>query len=99
MPDPARFLNFFGNLILTAADAAKKEQAHGAVFGEGVHLLWAQGNAEAAIRVERLTNQTPKTYDVDILCGYSLGSVPHQPYNDAGLHQNGHPVARSQTLQ
>jgi hypothetical protein len=37
--------------------------------------LWAQGNAEAAIRVERLVNQLAETYDVDILCGYSLGSV------------------------
>ena len=75
MPDPARFVNFFGNLIKTAAGAAKAEHARVAVFGEGVHLLWAQGNAEAAIRVERLTNQLAETYDVDILCGYSLGSV------------------------
>jgi DNA-binding response OmpR family regulator len=75
MPDPSRFLNLFGNLIVTAADAAKREQGRVAVFGEGVHLLWAQGNAEAAIRVETLTNQIPKTCDVDILCGYSLGSV------------------------
>ena len=75
MPDPARFLNLFGNLIVTAADAAKGEQARVAVFGEGVHLLWAQGNAEAAIRAETLTNQIPKTCNVDILCGYSLGSV------------------------
>jgi hypothetical protein len=38
MPDPARFLNFFGNLIVTAAHAAKGEQARVAVFGKGVHL-------------------------------------------------------------
>jgi hypothetical protein len=31
--------------------------------------------AEAAIQVEKLGNQLAKTYDVDILCGYSLGSV------------------------
>jgi DNA-binding NarL/FixJ family response regulator len=75
MPDPTRFLNLFGSLIATAAEAAKGEQSRVAVFGESVHLLWAQGNAEAAIRVERLTNQIAKTYDVDILCGYSLSSV------------------------
>jgi len=40
-----------------------------------VHLLWAQGNAEAAIQVEKLGNQLPKTCDLDILCGYSLDSV------------------------
>ena len=75
MPDAARFLNFFGNLIVAAAQAAKGEQARVAVCGEGVHLLWAQGNVEAAIRVESLTNEMPKTYNVDILCGYSLSSV------------------------
>jgi DNA-binding NarL/FixJ family response regulator len=74
-PDPARFLKLFGDLIVTVAAAAKREQARVAVFGEGVQLLWAQGNAEAAIQVERLTNRIGKTHDVDILCGYSLGTV------------------------
>jgi hypothetical protein len=40
-----------------------------------VHLLWTQGNVEAAIQFEKLGNQLAKTYDVDILCGYSLGNV------------------------
>ena len=75
IPDPTRFLNLFGNLIATAASAAKGEQARVAVFGEGVHLLWAQGNAEAAIQVEGLCDRLAKAYDVDILCGYSLGTV------------------------
>ena len=43
-------------------------------FIAAADLLWAQGNAEAAIQVEKLGNQLVKTYDVDILCGYSLGS-------------------------
>ena len=75
LPDPVRFLKLLGSLIATAAEAARGEQARVAVFGEIVHLLWAQGNAEAAIQVEKLGNQLAKTYDVDILCGYSLGSV------------------------
>jgi len=75
MLDPVRYLNLFRDLIVRAADAAKGEQARVVVFGEGVHLLWAQGNAEAAIQAEGLCNQLAKTYDVDILCGYSLGIV------------------------
>ncbi len=46
-----------------------------AFFGEGVQLLGEQGNAEAVIRVERLSNQIANLYDVDILCGYSLDTV------------------------
>ena len=74
-PDPVRFLKVLGNLISTAAKAVKGKEARVAIFGEMCHLLWAQGNAEAAIQVEKLGNQLAKTYDVDILCGYSLGSV------------------------
>jgi len=77
MPDSVRFLKLLGSLIVTASDATKgDDQARVAIFGELVHLLWAQGNAEAAIQVEKLGNELAKTYDVDILCGYSLGSVP-----------------------
>ena len=75
MPDPGRFLKLFGSLIATAAEAARGEQARVSVFGEMCHLLWAKGNTEAAIQVEKLGNQLAKTYDVDILCGYSLASV------------------------
>jgi hypothetical protein len=68
-------LNLFRDLIVRAADAANEKQRHVALFGEGVHLLWAQGNAEAAIQVEGLCNQLAKAYDADILCGYSLRGV------------------------
>ena len=75
LPDPGRFLTLFRNLIETAAQVVKGEQARVAFFGEGAPLLWAEGNAETAIRVEELSHQLAETYDVDILCGYSLGSV------------------------
>ena len=37
-----------------------------------MHLLWAEGNAEAAIQLEKLGNELVNAYDIDILCGYSL---------------------------
>jgi len=74
-PDPVRFVKVLGNLMSTAAKAVKNKQARVAIFGEMCHLLWAQGNAEAAIQVEKLGNQLTKTHDVDILCGYSLSIV------------------------
>jgi DNA-binding NarL/FixJ family response regulator len=75
VPDPVRFLKVLGNLISTAARAVKGKQARVAIFGEMCHLLWAQGNAEAAIQVEELGNLLARTYDIDILCGYSLSNV------------------------
>jgi len=73
MPDPALFMKAFGNLIPRAAKAAKVEHPRVAIFGECVHLLWAEGNAEAAIATEKLGNQLIKAYAVDILGGYSVG--------------------------
>jgi CheY-like chemotaxis protein len=74
-PDPARFMNAFSNLVLRAAIAARREQPRVSVFGECVNLLWAQGNHEGAILMEKLGNELIKTHDVDILCGYSLDNV------------------------
>jgi hypothetical protein len=74
MPDPVRFANAFGNLIIVAAKATNREHPRVAVFGECVHLLWAQGNAEAAIQMEKLGNQLTQSHNVDILCGYPLSS-------------------------
>jgi DNA-binding NarL/FixJ family response regulator len=73
MLDPFLFLEGFSELILKAANAAKGEHPRVAVFGAGADLLWKQGNVEAAIQDERLCNELTKRYDVDILCGYSLG--------------------------
>jgi DNA-binding NarL/FixJ family response regulator len=73
MLESARFLQDVRTLILKAANAANLERPRVAVFGECADLLWKQGNAEAAIQEEKLCNQLTKSYDVDILCGYSLG--------------------------
>jgi hypothetical protein len=74
MPDPVRFLRLLGDLIAVATAGSKAEQGRVAIFGECVHLLWAEGNAEAAIQVEKLGNELAKQYYVDILCGYRLAS-------------------------
>jgi hypothetical protein len=69
------FSNLLVDLIAAATTAATGKHPHVSVFGECIHLLWAQSNAEAAIQFEKLGNQLVKTYDVDILCGYSLSNV------------------------
>jgi CheY-like chemotaxis protein len=82
MLDTARFMDGFGNLILRAQKAAKTRPARVAIFGEVAHILWTQGNAQAAIQDEKLCNRLIEMYDVDILCGYSLVGV------DQGMDSN-----------
>jgi DNA-binding NarL/FixJ family response regulator len=76
MPNPVLFVKVFDDLILAAVKAATAKHPQVAIFGECVHLLWAQGNAEAAIQMEKLGNTLIRTYDVSILCGYLPRSLP-----------------------
>jgi len=70
LPDPVRFFKVVGDLMASAARAARGEHPRVSGYGECAALLWAQGHAEAAIREEQLWDEIAKTYDVDILCGY-----------------------------
>ena len=72
LPDPVRFFAVAGDLFTTAARATVGGRV--AFCGECGSILWAQGNADAAIRMEQLCNQLAKRYDMDILCGFSLSS-------------------------
>jgi hypothetical protein len=74
MPDPVRFLQLLGDLIVTAGAAAKGPNGRVSVFGECVNLLCQQGNPQAAIQMEQLGNKLIKIHALDILCGYSLGA-------------------------
>ena len=75
MPDTGWFLKAVDDLIVAARKDANGEHLRVAACGECAHMLWAQGKADAAIRLEELWNQIAKTYNVDILCGYSLESL------------------------
>jgi DNA-binding NarL/FixJ family response regulator len=81
LPDPARFLKVFGDLLSFAASAAKAGHARVAACGEFAPTLWAQGNADAAIQVERLTDELARTHNVDILCGYVLNDSQEEGEN------------------
>jgi DNA-binding NarL/FixJ family response regulator len=74
LPDRGKFFDVTGDLIVAAAKAAKVEHARVAACGECAPLLWAQGKAEAAIRLEHLWDEIAKSYGVGVLCGYPLGS-------------------------
>jgi len=75
--NPDLFLKVAGDLIMAAGGTLKKENARVAICGECDPPLWTIGNGEAAIELEKLWNEIVKRYDVDILCGYSLGTVQH----------------------
>ena len=75
MPDPGWFLKVVDDLIVAARKGADGEHLRVAACGECSSMLWVQGKADAAIRLEELWNEIAKTYDIDILCGYPLESL------------------------
>ncbi len=82
LPDPVRFLKAVSALIAAATGAAKGQPPRVAVCGEGAPFLWAQGKADAAIRVEHLWDEFAKLSDIDILCGYVLTTFQRDQESD-----------------
>jgi len=74
MPDAARFFEAVSGLITAAAKAAKREHSHVVACGECAPVMWAEGKADAAIRIEQLWDEVGKTFEMDTLCGYALSS-------------------------
>ena len=72
MPDANRFTAAMGDLI----SAARRTTDGPAIraYGEMVDLLWKDGRADAAIRLEVLWNTLANTHQFMLLCGYSIGS-------------------------
>jgi signal transduction histidine kinase/CheY-like chemotaxis protein len=67
-PDPARFDDTIGTLISKTQERAPRIHA----FGEMVALLWAEGNREAAIRLEELWNELATRMPFTLLCAYPI---------------------------
>lgn len=74
LPDSVRFLDLARDLLSAAAKAAKGGRPRVAACGECAPVLLGQGKADAAIRLEQLWDDIARTFDTDILCGYSLSS-------------------------
>jgi DNA-binding NarL/FixJ family response regulator len=74
MPDSTRFFSVVGGLIKEAAKAASRQHRGVVACGECSPLLWAEGNADAAIRVEQLWDEISKAFGMDTLCGYASSS-------------------------
>jgi len=74
-PDSAQVVKGLKEMVASAAQAAKRQNARVAACGEMGPMLLAQGKREAAFELERLTHEVAASTRVDILCGYMLSDV------------------------
>lgn len=71
MPDPLLFKSNVGDAIDRLCVHRRPSPIR--AYGEMVDLLWQDGNAEGAIRLEILWNQLASHYEFALLCGYAVG--------------------------
>jgi len=79
MPDPNRCAALVANLLAGATKATDRNHSRVAICGECSPTLLAQGNVEAAIRLEHRWDEVTRNYDADTLCGYLESVVPGRP--------------------
>jgi PAS domain S-box-containing protein len=84
-PEPLRFSEVIGSVIGRAAGAARVENRRVVAFGEMVALLWAEGNAEGAMQVEKLWNELAKVYSFALHCAYPMQAFCKQEMADSLL--------------
>ncbi|PYV79624.1 MAG: hypothetical protein DMG93_20485 [Acidobacteria bacterium] len=72
VPDPALFSEVVGEVINRAAEASRAEDHRVVAFGEMVALLWAEGQTEAALKVEKLWNELAKKHSFALHCAYPI---------------------------
>jgi PAS domain S-box-containing protein len=85
-PKPLRFSEVIGGVIARAAGASRAENRRVVAFGEMVALLWAEGNVEGAIQVEKLWNELAKMYSFALHCAYPMQGFCKQEMADSLLN-------------
>jgi PAS domain S-box-containing protein len=70
--DETRFNEIVGDFLTRARTAADCPDSRIAVFGELVALLWADGKAQEALRVEGLWNDLARKHFFSLLCAYPI---------------------------
>jgi PAS domain S-box-containing protein len=72
VPDRRRFLEVVGSAVRTLTSDGRRLR----VFGEMVALLWADGHAEAALRLEGYWNELLRSTAFSLFCAYPLSAFP-----------------------
>ena len=75
-PDPRRFAETVGTIIAGLAQGGRRIHA----FGEMVALLWANGQRDAAIRLEELWNDLGRQHRFVLFCAYPIDAFNHQDH-------------------
>jgi signal transduction histidine kinase len=84
--DAALFNAMAGHLLSSVRSATKGESSRLVLFGEMVALLWADGNFDAALKLERLWNDLARTHSFQLHCAYPMNGFDREGHSEAFLN-------------
>ena len=84
-PDAACFASVAGSFFDQIRAVTGADRPRVAAFEEMVALLWAEGNSEAAIRLEELWNDLARTYSFSLHCAYPITNFKRDEDGEAFL--------------
>lgn len=84
-PNAAHFAELMGACVRQATQSARSENSAVTAFGEMVALLWNEGKADAAIRLEQLWNELAKTHAFSLRCAYSMKGFSRGDHRESFL--------------
>lgn len=73
-----RFNEVVGEIVAKATASSHGPHRRVAIFGEMVALLWAEGKAPAAIRLEQFWNALARKHSFSLFCAYPMSSFRRQ---------------------
>lgn len=80
-PDAVCFADVIGRVMSRASLAAGRENPRISAFGEMVALLWAQGQMNAAVRLEQLWNDLAQTHSFILRCAYPMSGFDREDHS------------------
>ena len=87
--DETRFRDTVGGALAQAEMAIAHKHGRIAIFGELVALLWAEGKASEAVRVEQLWNHLAKNHSFSLLCAYPIAGCNSERHIEPFLEMCG----------
>lgn len=84
-PDTTTFITLAKHLLSSVISASKSKSPRLVLFGEMVALLWAQGNVDAAIKLEQLWNDLARTHAFHLHCAYPMKGFDREAHSEAFL--------------
>ena len=84
-PDETSFREVIGSCVDRATSSTGGENRRVVAFGEMVALLWGEGKADAAIRLEQLWNSLAETHSFSLRCAYPMTGFHREEHDEPFL--------------